>query len=148
MKHALSAWSPLRELEDFQNRILRAFHPVSRDVSQESGHSGWTPLVDISEDDDSYRLAVDLPQIQREDVKVTVENGVLTISGERKFSKEDGNAKYHRIERGYGSFVRSFGLPPDAASSGIEAKFADGVLQIRVQKNENSKPKQIEVKVD
>lgn len=149
MKHALSAWNPLRELEDFQNRILRAFNPVDRTVSgQPPAMSEWTPLVDISEDDDSYRITAELPQIQKEDVKVTVENRMLTLSGERRFSNEENNTRYHRIERGYGSFIRSFNLPPDGDTSRIEAKFTDGVLHVRVSKSENAKPKQIDVQVD
>ncbi|MFD0893781.1 Hsp20/alpha crystallin family protein [Luteolibacter ambystomatis] len=149
MKQALSAWNPLRELEDFQNRILRAFNPNNRDTAGQSPASTqWSPLVDVSEDEDSYKITAELPQIPKEDVKVTVENGTLVISGERRFSHEDKSMKYHRIERGYGSFARSFNLPTDADPSRIGAKFVDGVLHVQIQKSEHAKPKQIDVRVD
>jgi HSP20 family protein len=85
--------------------------------------------------------------MRKEDVKVTVENGVLTLSGERKLEKEEKGKRYHRIERAYGSFVRSFTLPDDADSDKVSAEFKDGVLKVHVAKSEAAKPKQIEVKV-
>jgi HSP20 family protein len=107
----------------------------------------WTPLADITEDDKEYVIKAELPELRKEDVKVTVENGVLTISGERKFEKEEKKKKYHRVERGYGSFVRTFALPEDADADKIKAKFKNGVLMVHLPKNEKAKPKQIEVQV-
>jgi len=86
-----------------------------------------------------------LPELKREDVKVTVENGVLTISGERKFEKEEKKRKYHRVERGYGTFLRSFTLPDDADTSKVKAEFKNGLLTVHLAKSERAKPKQIEV---
>lgn len=153
MKHALSSWSPLRELEDFQNRILRAFNPVSTDRSSNHGRqqslTEWAPLVDITEDDDAYQITAELPQVNKEDVKVTVENGMLMITGERKFEKIEGDTKkYHRVERAYGCFARSFALPDDGDPSKVDAQFIDGMLNIRIAKSETARPKQIEVKVN
>jgi len=88
-----------------------------------------------------------LPELKREDVKVTVENGVLTISGERKFEKEEKKKKYHRVERGYGSFVRTFALPEDADANKVKAQFKQGMLELHLPKNKKAKPKQIEVNV-
>ena len=85
--------------------------------------------------------------MKKEDVKVTVENGLLTISGERKFEKEEKKKKYHRVERGYGTFMRSFALPDDADFGKVNAEFKDGVLTVHVPKSEHAQPKQIEVKV-
>jgi HSP20 family protein len=85
--------------------------------------------------------------MKKEDVKVTVENGVLTISGERKFEKEEKNKKYHRLERGYGTFMRSFTLPDDADANKIKAEFKNGLLKVHLPKSEHAKPKQIEVNV-
>ena len=156
MKNALSSWNPLRELEDFQNRILGAFNPG---VSQRNGGGDnrltltsapeWVPLADIAEDADGYHLTLELPQVKKEDVKVTVENGVLTINGERRFEKEENDGrKWHRLERAYGAFVRSFALPEDSDANSIGAQFKEGMLEIRIAKSESAKPKQIEVKVN
>lgn len=155
MKHALSSWNPLRELEDFQNRILGAFNPASTVRHGNNGRqqslamTEWVPLVDITETDEGYFITAELPQVNKEDVKVTVENGMLTITGERKFEKEEGDRKkYHRVERAYGCFARSFSLPDDSDTSSVDAQFKDGMLDIRIAKSEAARPKQIEVKVN
>ena len=140
----------MRELEDFQNRILGAFNPASarRSNGQESlTFAEWMPLVDITEDEKEYVITTELPEVKKDDVKVTVENGVLTITGERKFEKEEKNTKYHRIERSYGSFARSFALPNDGDATKVNAEFKDGMLKVHVAKSEAARPKQIEVKV-
>jgi HSP20 family protein len=147
--NALTRWNPLRELEDFQNRILSAFKPVSRDVG--NGHEAltmaeWMPLVDVAEDEKEYFITAELPEVKKEDVKVTLENGTLTITGERKFEKEEKNKKYHRVERSYGTFARSFALPNDGDAAKVNAEFKDGMLKVRVAKSEAARPKQIDVK--
>jgi HSP20 family protein len=110
--------------------------------------SQWTPAVDIIEDDKEFVVKAELPEIKKEDVQVTVENGVLTIHGERKTEKDEKNKRYHRMERSYGSFTRSFSLPEGADTSKIRAEFKDGLLQIHMLKSETAKPKHIEVKVE
>jgi HSP20 family protein len=110
--------------------------------------SEWTPLVDIAEDDKEYLIKAELPDVKKEDVKVTVENGVVTITGERKFEKEEKGKKYHRIERAYGSFMRSFALPEGAAGDTISAEFKDGVLKVHLPKSAEAKPNPIDVRVD
>ena len=140
----------MRELEDFQSRILSAFNSGSarRSNGQESAAlAEWMPLVDIAEDDKEYAITVELPEVKKEDVKVTVENGVLIITGERKFEKEETNKKWHRVERSYGSFARTFALPDDGDAGKVNAEFKDGILKVHVAKSEAAKPKQIEVKV-
>ena len=107
----------------------------------------WSPLVDIMEDEKEFLIKAELPDMKKEDVRLTVENDVLTISGERKFEKEEKGTKYHRIERAYGSFVRSFSLPEDADGSKVTADFKDGMLQVHLPKSEKAKPKAIEIKV-
>jgi HSP20 family protein len=107
----------------------------------------WSPLVDITEDEKEYLIKAELPDMKKEDVRLTVENGVLAISGERKFEKEEKGRKYHRIERAYGSFVRSFSLPEDADGSKVTADFKDGMLQVHLPKSVKAKPKAIEIKV-
>jgi HSP20 family protein len=107
----------------------------------------WAPLVDIAEDDKEYLLKVELPEVQKDDVKVTVEGGTLTISGERKAEKEEKGRKFHRVERYYGRFERSFSIPDDAEADNVKAEFKDGVLRVHLAKSEKARPKQIEVKV-
>src|SRR2546421_11780203 len=147
----LTRWEPFREMEDFQNRLSTLF---GRPLRRTNGHgkeeitlADWTPLADITEDEKEYLIKAELPEMKKEDVKVTVENGVLTISGERKFEKEEKNKKYHRVERSYGTFVRSFTLPDNADSSKVNAQYRDGVLTVDVQKSEQAKPRAIDVKV-
>ncbi len=150
MTNTITRWNPLRELEDFQNRILGAFNTASarRSNGQESlTVAEWMPLVDIAEDDKEYLITTELPEVKKEDVKVTVENGVLIITGERKFEKEETNKKWHRVERSYGSFARTFALPDDGDTGKVNAEFKDGMLNVRVAKSEAARPKQIEVKV-
>lgn len=147
---ALTRWNPFREMEELHNRLLNVFNLATprRGEGQESiTVAEWAPLVDIIEDDKEYLLKAELPEMRKEDVKVTVENGVLTLSGERKLEKEEKGRRYHRIERAYGSFVRSFTLPDDADANKVTAEFKDGVLKVHVAKSEDAKPKQIEVKV-
>jgi HSP20 family protein len=149
--NALSRWDPFRELEDMQHRLSSVFgRQVQR--SQDGGRESitvaeWAPLVDISEDDGGYLIKADLPEVKKEEIKVTVENGVLFLSGIRKFEKEEKGRKVHRIERAYGTFARSFSLPEDANAEKIEAEFGDGVLKLHIAKSEAARPKQIEVKV-
>jgi HSP20 family protein len=146
----LTKWNPFRDLEDIQNRLSPWFGRIAlRGGGDETmTTSAWAPLVDITEDDKEYLIKVELPEIKREDVKVTVENGTLTISGERKFEKEEKDKKYHRVERAYGSFVRSFALPEGTDGSKVSADYKDGVLKVHLPKSEQVRPKSIEVKVN
>ena len=107
----------------------------------------WSPLVDISEDDKEYLIKAELPEVKKEDVKVTAEAGTLTIMGERRFEKEEKGKRYHRVERAYGTFGRSFSLPDDASPAKVSAEFKDGVLTVHLVKDEKAKPQQVEVKV-
>lgn len=107
----------------------------------------WAPAVDIIEDDKEYLIKVELPEVQKDAVKVTVEGGTLTISGERQAEKEEKGRKFHRVERYYGRFVRSFAIPDDAEDGKVNAEFKDGVLRVHLTKSEKARPKQIEVKV-
>src|SRR5881398_1338425 len=150
MMNTLTRWEPLREMEDLQSRLSTLFGrtPMRRGNGKESiTLPEWTPLADITEDDMEYVIKAELPELKREDVKVTVENGVLTISGERKFEREEKKKKYHRVERGYGTFMRSFALPDDADGNKVKAEFKNGLLTVHLPKNERAKSKQIEVYV-
>jgi HSP20 family protein len=107
----------------------------------------WAPSVDVSETDGEYQIKAEIPDVKKEDVKVTLEEGVLTIQGERRFEKEEKGKKYHRVERSYGSFVRSFTLPDLVDEANVKAEFKDGVLNLKLPKSEKVKPKAIEVTV-
>lgn len=148
---AITRWNPFKEMEDLQGRLssLLGQAPARWNGSKEENMTvaQWAPLVDITEDDREYVIKAELPEVRKEDLKLTVENGTLNISGERTFEKEDKGLRYHRVERSYGSFVRSFVLPDDADASKVAAEFKDGVLRVRVQKHEKALPKSIEIKV-
>jgi HSP20 family protein len=149
----ITRWDPVRELDEFQNRLAHLFGhsavPAKSDAASEwLTHAEWSPLVDIVEDEKEYLIKAELPEVEKENVKVTLERGVLTLSGERKSDKVENGKKVHRIERSYGSFVRSFTLPDDADPAHVTAEFKSGVLHVRVQKAEAAKPRQIDVKIN
>src|SRR2546421_12767373 len=146
MINTLTRWEPLG-LADVENRLSRFFGRRTTNGREDITIADWEPLADITEDDKEYLIKAELPDVKKEDVKVTVENGVLTISGERKFEKEEKKKKYHRVERAYGSFMRSFSLPDQADASKVKAEFKNGMLTVHLPKSEKAKPKQIEVNV-
>src|SRR2546421_3737664 len=145
-------WNPLREIEEAQNRLHRFFlggFPNRMDTSEipTLAVADWSPEVDISEDDHGYLLKADLPEMKKDDVRVTVEDGVLSVSGERKTEKEDHKKKFHRIERSFGTFRRSFTLPEDADSTKVTAEVRDGVLKVHLPTTPVAKSKARQVKV-
>ena len=149
--NALTQWDPFREMQELQQRISGLFgRPQGRRSEEREdsiASSEWAPLVDIIEDEKEYLVKAELPEVKREDVKVSVENGMLTIRGERKIEKEEKDKRYHRLERGYGSFVRSFMLPDIAEASKVTAEFKDGILRVHLPKSEMATTRHIEVKV-
>jgi HSP20 family protein len=149
--NALTRWNQLKELEALRHGLGSLFGraPVHLPEGQEEplAVAEWAPLVDISEDDQEYLIKAELPEVKKEDVKVTAEEGTLTIMGERKFEQEVKGKKYHRVERAYGSFGRSFSLPDDASPANVSAEFKDGVLSVHLAKTEKAKPQHVEVKV-
>lgn len=151
MKKELSEWNPFRELDELNNRFSRFFggNTLTRGSNGQEDITVpvWAPLVDIAEDDKEYLIKAELPEVKKNDVKVRVEDGVLYISGERSFEKEENGKRYHRVERAYGSFTRNFALPDDADSQQVNAEFKDGLLNVHVAKDKNARPKSIEVKV-
>jgi HSP20 family protein len=154
---SLIRWNPTRELTtwpsdlwNIQREINRMFDNFFRGGMQDDGSFGlsyWTPAVDIAEHDNEFVVKVELPGVSKDDVKITLESNILTIRGEKKQEKETKEENYHRLERSYGSFQRSFTLPSTVRSEKIDAVYKDGVLTITLPKAEEAKPKQIEVKV-
>ncbi len=112
---------------------------------EELGDNRWMPAVDVREEDDAYVFSAELPGLTREEVNITVEDNVLTLSGERKFEDQQNGGNYHRIERTYGAFSRSFSLPGQVDSDKIAASFKDGLLTVTVPKTEQAKPRQIKI---
>ena len=150
--NVLNRSNQLKEIETFQHR-LEAFWPASipkPEVHEEPipmALAEWSPLVDISEDDKEYRIKIELPEVNKEDISVIAEGAALTIMGERKFEKEEKGRKYHRVERAYGTFGRSFSLPDDASPEKVRAEFKEGVLTVHLVKDAKAKPQQVEVKI-
>lgn len=136
-------WNPSQELDEFFNR----FADFNRNGWGENlASSDWSPAVDIRENDTEFQIDLELPAVAASDVKVTVKDGVLAVTGERKYEKET-KGKVHRVERRYGRFSRSFRLPETADESHIEANAKDGVLYLKVAKRAEVKPRAIEVKI-
>ena len=145
----LVSWDPFQDLNTLSNRLNTLFGKSEQENGSASSSRGqWAPLVDISETEKDYLIKTELPEVEKENVKVTVENGVLFISGERKFETGEKDRKHHRIERSYGKFQRSFSLPDDADGAKVHAEFKNGVLRVYLPKSEESKPKEIEIKVN
>lgn len=136
----LVKWDPFRELDVFRKGIGRWFGTAPSPWS-ESGLEGWAPAVDILEDDKAITIKVELPEVDKRDIEVNVQDDVLTVRGERKLEKEEKKDHYRRIERSYGSFSRSFTLPDHVDQKTISAESKDGILRITLRKIEPSKPK-------
>ncbi len=144
-------WNPWKELEQMEKRLSTMFGRPSvasnGDQKEAISVAAWSPLVDISEDDKEYVVKAEIPEMKKEDIKINVKDDMLTVSGERKYEKEEKDTKYHRVERAYGSFMRSFTLPDDADASKVSAEYKDGVLNVHLPKSEKAKPKTTEVKI-
>jgi HSP20 family protein len=135
----------LRGLQDEMNRIFTSVAPVSGDREELFG-GAWSPRVDIFENKDSLVLEAELPGMKREDFDLSFENNVLTLTGERKFEKKTDEDNYHRVERAYGSFTRSFTLPQTVTAEGATAEFQNGMLHVSLPKREETKARKIEIK--
>lgn len=146
----LTKWEPLKELEDVRARLNRIFK--RGDLRNESGSetlkvADWVPSVDISETDSAYLIKGEIPGVKKEDIKVTLERGMLTIQGERKQKKEEKGEKFYRCECSYGNFVRSFRIPEDADESAIKADFKDGMLNVSINKSAKAKARAVNISV-
>ncbi|HZD54951.1 MAG TPA: Hsp20/alpha crystallin family protein [Candidatus Aquicultoraceae bacterium] len=149
---AIVRWlDPFRDLSAIQDRMNQIFEDaLSRTRGREEGlRAGmWTPAVDIYENNDSVVVKAELPGVNKDQISVEVKDGILSLRGERKFEKEVQEENYHRVERSYGSFQRSFSLPVSVDQEKVTARFLDGVLEVKLPKKEKAKPKQIQVNVE
>jgi len=150
----LVRWNPARELFNVEREFRKLFNDFEgrfgvkkNDQEDEYENAVWAPLTDISEDKDTYRIHLDLPGVKKEDVKISFEDGKLNIAGERKQEKESDDSKYHRIERVYGKYFRTFNLPKEIKADEISANYKEGTLTISIPKAEEVKPKEIEIKI-
>jgi len=146
---SVTRWDPFRDLVTLQERMNRLFEDsLSRSkTTDEMAMGAWTPAVDIFETPEEVVLRADLPGVDLKEIDVRIENNQLTLRGERKFLKEAKDEDYHRIERSYGTFSRSFQLPGSIDQAGIKAVHKEGVLQVHLPKREDTRPKQIRVDV-
>ena len=140
---SVSRWDPFQDLLAIQDEMNQVFGRA-----RQGGQGGrvWAPALDISERNDAYVVTVEVPGVKADDLDITLEDGLLTIQGERQFTSESSEQQYHRVERRYGSFRRSITLPSQVRADAIEASFEDGVLEVVVPKAEEAKPKKISVR--
>jgi HSP20 family protein len=144
----IARWDPYRELATLQDRMNRLFQETAGSGETSLTNSGaFIPPVDVYENENGLRLKLEVPGIDEKDLDVRIENNVLTVRGERKFEKEEKEENFHRIERRYGSFVRSFSLPTTIDSEKVSADYKNGVLTLEMGKKAEAKPKQIKVTI-
>jgi HSP20 family protein len=143
---AITRWDPFRELSTIQDRMNRLFQD-SYGQDQELGTSAFAPPVDVYEDEHNIVLKVEVPGIDEKDIDIRLENNTLVVRGERKFENEEKEENFHRVERRYGSFVRTFTLPNTVNAENVKADYDKGVLRITLEKKAEAKPKQIKVNV-
>ena len=144
----MTVWNPMREIESMLDRYTNATGRGMANIDAEVGFAEWSPTVDIEEDADNYLIRADVPGVDKNDIDVHLDNGVLSISGEKKVEKETNNGtRQHRTERYCGSFSRRFTLPTAIKSDEVDASYKDGVLSLKIPKAEEAKPKSIEIKV-
>jgi len=144
---SITRYDPFRDLRSLQDEVNRLFSTsFSRSFGDEGiARGAWAPSVDIYENKDQIVLEAELPGMNREDFDLTVENNVLTLRGERRFEKHDDSDNYHRVERAYGTFSRSFNLPQTVSSDGATAEYRNGVLRVVLHKREEVKARRIEI---
>jgi HSP20 family protein len=143
----IARWDPFRDLAALQNRMNRLFQEQYGGGREELTTGAFVPPVDIYEDEHGIQLKLEAPGVDQKDLDIKVENNVLTVSGERKLEKEEKEENFHRVERRYGSFSRSFTLPNTVDTENIQADYESGVLKIRLAKRAEAKPKQIKVNI-
>ena len=143
----LVTWDPYREMSSLQDRMNRIFGGglARRERDEEMSLGAWIPPVDIVEEKDRILLTAELPGFQEKDIEIQMEGGVLTLRGERRSEAEKEGKTYHRMERSYGQFVRSFTLPNNVDRENIKANFHNGLLEIELPKSEEAKPRQIKI---
>ncbi len=144
----LTRYNPFRELDDMMTPLRLFQDSVNRIFSEGAATRPWTPSVDIKETENEITLIADVPGVDQKDLEIKIEDGTLTLKGERKFEEEKKGEGYHRIERGYGSFVRCFSIPDSVDPEKVKATYKNGVLTVTLPKKEVAKPRTVKVTVD
>jgi HSP20 family protein len=141
----VTRWDPFRELATLQNRVNGLFQDYGRGQDELTTTSSFVPAVDVYEDEHKVTLKLEIPGVNQEDLDIRLENNTLSVRGERKFEKEEKEENFHRIERRYGSFARSFTLPNTIDTENVQASYENGVLKLELARRAEAKPKQIKV---
>jgi len=144
---AIIRYNPIREMMGLSDRLNRMFEEMSGFNADNQITGSWTPAVDVYESENAIEIKADLPGMTEKDIDVSVENNTLTIKGERQFENEEKRENYHRVERQYGSFYRSFQLPNTVDVTKIHANFKNGILELALPKREETKPRKISINV-
>jgi HSP20 family protein len=145
----LIRWTPIRGMTGFQDEMNRLFNEffASTPDRGETGVFPWNPLVDIAETKDDIVVKAEIPGMKKDDIKIVIQDNILTLKGERQEEKQEKDKRYHRVERSYGSFERSFSLPVSVKVDKVKADYKDGVLTITLPKAEEAKPKEVSVNI-
>ncbi len=147
----MNRWNPFREIDDFVQTYQRMLAPnrthssMTEQGKEQITRAEWLPAVDISESENAYLVKAELPEVRKEDIKLTVHDRVLMLSGERKLEKQENGIRHHRIERVYGSFARSFSLPEDANEAEVKADYKEGVLLVTIGKMTRPQPRTVDI---
>jgi HSP20 family protein len=144
---AITRWDPFRDVLSLQNRLNSLFQEYNRGEGDALTTAAFVPPVDVYEDEHKIVLKLEVPGLKESDLDIQIENNVLTVKGERKFEKEEKEENFHRIERRYGSFYRSFTIPNTVNPDSVKASYEAGVLKVELEKRAEAKPKQIKVEV-
>ncbi len=144
----LIRWSPVDDLFDIQDNINKVFGNYLSARGGQAKVIGWMPPVDITESENEFLIKADIPGMKKEDIKISLDDNTLTISGERKEEKEEKGKNFVKKEKAFGSFMRSFSLPHSVDAKGIKASYKEGVLSVNVPKSEESKPREIKIDIN
>jgi len=145
---ALMRLDPLREMEELSNKLNQWFRPtLGKPFDDGTTFGDWMPAMDVEETDKEYLVKVDLPDMKKEDLKIGIVDGVLSLEGERKQEKEEKGRTFHRIERSYGKFLRRLELPTDVEEQKVKAEFKDGVVSVHLPKSPTARPKSFNVQI-
>jgi len=144
----LMKWDPFREVEDIFERFSKSLGWQKKSTEEVMATNDWAPRADVMETEKDFIVKLEIPEVKKDDVKVFLDNGVLSIKGERKMEKEEKDKKFHRVERYYGQFTRAFRMPDNIDEGNINASFKDGILKISIQKKEKASPKGTEIQIN
>lgn len=148
MKREIARWDPFKDISSFREEVDRLFDSFFGRLPRVEVEKRWMPAINFEETENEFIVSAELPGMSKDDIKVKVTEDGLTISGEKKMSKEEKGKTYHRIEMAYGNFQRTISFPEDVVPDKAKATYKDGILMVNVPKSEKSKPKEIEIELE